>query len=144
MTGVNGIAPVAAATSSAGGDTPRNSPSRRDGEEQVVLDDPVLAYDEEVGEEDIKRVGGQLGSDKTMLAEAKRHRIEGLVAVPLIELKQGKPDQIAWTLVGVKEKGGAIYKDNYLKWSGPAKTLFEGAPEEALIRLDVDLRNVKW
>ena len=102
----------------------------------VDVDDALLAYSEEIGEDDIFMVAGRDGAEKTLHSMAKREKAEGLVAAPMITLVEGKPDNVSWVLGGLKDgKDQLVFADGKFKWNGHASALFTGAEEGWFIRL---------
>ena len=113
--------------------------------DQEVVDDPKLRYEVGLEDEDFPRVQGKDAAERTMAAAAKRLKLEGVVAAPVIDLREGKPHSVTWAVTTSMEKtGGLCHKDKMLKWSGPAKLLFKDAPDDAVVRFVVDMRAVKW
>ena len=105
------------------------------GDNPADVEDELLAYSEEIGEDDILMAAGRDGAEKTLQTMAKRNKLEGLVAAPLITMNRGRPDSTSWCLGGVQGGDGhLVYADGKFKWNGHASSLFVGAEEGWFIR----------
>ena len=99
------------------------------------VEDELLAYSEEIGEDDILMVAGKDGAEKTLQSMAKRDRLEGLIAAPMVHLAGGRPDNTSWCLGGIQDtKDTLVFADGKFKWNGHASALFVGAEEGWFIR----------
>ena len=102
---------------------------------QVDVDDELLAYTEEIGEDDIMVAAGKDGAEKTLQAMGKRDKLEGLIAAPIVTMVGGRPDSVSWCMGGIQEgKDKLVYEDGKFKWNGHASSLFTDAPEGWYIR----------
>ena len=105
------------------------------GPAQIDVDDELLAYTEEIGEDDITAAAGKDGAEKTLQTMRKRDKHEGLIAAPMITMVGGKPDSVSWCLGGIQSsQDHLVYEDGKFKWNGHASSLFVGAPEGWYIR----------
>ena len=94
--------------------------------EQLVVRHDRLNRDGPMLDDDLIIVEGRDGCERTMGAALKRLKIEGVVAAPLVEVTEGRPHSISWTVIAARAKaGGGCFKDGRYKWSGPATLVFK-------------------
>ena len=109
-----------------------------------MVEDELLDYQDPLEGDDVTLVEGAAHVERTLQTLAKRDGIRGLVAAPLVTTKEGVPQHFTWVVTSAKDDMGTVPEAGKLKWNGSANCIYPEAGAEVTIRMDMDLRNVKW
>ena len=109
-----------------------------------MVEDELLDYQDPLEGDDVTLVEGAAHVERTLQTLAKRDGIRGVIAAPLVTTKEGVPQHFTWVVTSAKDDVGTVPEAGKLKWNGNAGIIYPNAGADVTIRMDMDLRNVKW